>query len=159
LKLKKKIVKSKAAAWAKARPSQAIVDTWAWPGNFESLRPGQSRGFQAKPGRNSTKPNVQAREIEREIERWGSDAEALAERAQLSIRQFNPQQLEIYNAVTSAVREDRQLLAFVDGKGGRGKTVITFDPLAVFSYLLLPLLLQPRIMKAVELCTPCSRYA
>ena len=63
-------------------------------------------------------PVLQAREIEREIERWGSDPEALAERVQLSIHQFNPQQLEIYNAVTSAVCEDHQLLAFVDGKGG-----------------------------------------
>ena len=69
-------------------------------------------------------PVLQARKIEREIERWGSDPEALAERVQLSIHQFNPQQLEIYNAVTSAVCEDHQLLAFVDGKGGWGKTFV-----------------------------------
>ena len=69
-------------------------------------------------------PIIQGREIEREIERWGSDPEALAARAQFSVTRFNAEQLEIYNAVTSAVREDRQLLAFVDGKGGRGKTFV-----------------------------------
>ena len=69
-------------------------------------------------------PPDHGRELLRELERWGSNPDALATRARDAIRHFNPLQMEIYNVITSAVNDDRQILAFVDGKGGRGKTFI-----------------------------------
>ena len=64
------------------------------------------------------------REVEHEMERWNSDRPALAARANDAVRHLNAEQLQIYHAVTSAILEGRQLLAFVDGKGGRGKTFL-----------------------------------
>jgi hypothetical protein len=70
------------------------------------------------------RPLSRPREVERELERWGSDSLLLAARARHSESLFNNEQRQIYNAVITSVHEGRQLLAFVDGKGGRGKTFI-----------------------------------
>ena len=64
------------------------------------------------------------REVEHELERWNSNQPALAARADDAVHHLNAEQLLIYQAVTSAILEGRQLLAFVDGKGGRGKTFL-----------------------------------
>jgi hypothetical protein len=48
-------------AWAKPSQSQRSLMALAWPEDFESQsrpKPGQSHGFQAKPGRNNTKRNT-----------------------------------------------------------------------------------------------------
>jgi hypothetical protein len=68
--------------------------------------------------------HLYGREVEHELERWSSNREALAARANDAVHRFNKEQLEIYETVTSAIFEGQQLLAFVDGKGGRGKTYL-----------------------------------
>jgi hypothetical protein len=69
------ILTPQAAAQARPSQSQPSLTALAWPGDFKSqshLKPGQSRGFQAKPGRNNTNPGrfqagTQKRSFEEEL--------------------------------------------------------------------------------------------
>jgi ABC-type transporter Mla maintaining outer membrane lipid asymmetry ATPase subunit MlaF len=64
------------------------------------------------------------REVEHEMQHWNCNRDVLAACADDAVCHMNAEQLEIYHAVTSAIDKGRQVLAFVDGKGGCGKTFL-----------------------------------
>ena len=53
------------------------------------------------------------------------DVAELAARVEVTVPKFTQEQAEIYEKVQLAVREDEQLLAFIDARGGCGKTFMT----------------------------------
>jgi hypothetical protein len=69
-------------------------------------------------------PIVHSREVEHELLRWGSNPELLAERADQAVAILKPEQLQIYQYALSAVLQGSPLRLFVDGKAGRGKTML-----------------------------------
>jgi len=69
-------------------------------------------------------PVIPALESLQEIQRWGSDPNALIERAIQSFNTFNGGQKFIFQTVFNAVLQDQPLRLFIDGKAGTGKTTI-----------------------------------
>jgi hypothetical protein len=69
-------------------------------------------------------PVVHSREVEHELMRWGQNPEQLAIRADTAVAILKPGQLEIYNFALAAVLNSTPLCLFVDGKAGRGKTML-----------------------------------
>jgi hypothetical protein len=63
-------------------------------------------------------------EVTRELERWGSQPDKLAARADAAAARMNGEQRAIYEEILAAVTQGRPLYAFIDGKAGRGKTFL-----------------------------------
>ena len=63
-------------------------------------------------------------EIRHELERWGRDPIGLRNRAARAVALMTHKQHFIYDEIMSAVLNGESLLAFVDGKAGRGKTFL-----------------------------------
>ena len=63
-------------------------------------------------------------EVRHELERWGRDPIGLRDRVATAIALMTHEQHFIYHRIMSAVLEKQSLLAFVDGKAGRGKTFL-----------------------------------
>lgn len=59
-----------------------------------------------------------------EVQRWSSQAPQLLSIAQQALTQFNPEQLQIFETVWTAIQQSRPLCIFIDGKAGRGKTFL-----------------------------------
>lgn len=69
-------------------------------------------------------PRTYSREVLCELQRWNAHPEGLAARADAAERQLNLEQAAVFNEVMDAVRNDRPLCLFIDGKAGRGKTFL-----------------------------------
>jgi hypothetical protein len=69
-------------------------------------------------------PVIHTREVIHELARWGSNPELLAQRADNAESILKPEQRAIYDYALSAVINNAPLLLFVDGKAGRGKTML-----------------------------------
>lgn len=67
---------------------------------------------------------VRTGEVLHEMIKWGSNARMLDERAERARRQMTVEQAAIYDQVITAVHRGEQLMLFVDGKAGRGKTFL-----------------------------------
>src|ERR1700730_8146953 len=65
-------------------------------------------------------PTRQVSEVEHELLTWSSPSAELAS----ATASLNHEQRHINEVVTSAIMEKRPLLAFIDGKAGRGKTFL-----------------------------------
>ena len=59
------------------------------------------------------------------------DVEELAAKAESTVPKFTDEQRMIYERVQAAVQEKEQLLAFINARGGCGKTFLTNDILAM----------------------------
>jgi hypothetical protein len=69
-------------------------------------------------------PTCQSPEVEHELERWRPHAALLRDRASHAVEVLNHEQLHIYNHIMSGIINDNQLLSFIDGKAGCGKTFL-----------------------------------
>jgi hypothetical protein len=69
-------------------------------------------------------PIVHSREVEHELLRWGQNPDLLSQRADHAVAILKAGQLEIYNYALAAVMNAAPLCLFVDGKAGRGKTML-----------------------------------
>lgn len=71
-------------------------------------------------------PNVEAlsSEVVHELERWAPDADVLRTTVTDSVQRFTNEQQQTYEHITSSFENNRQLLAFLDGRAGRGKTFL-----------------------------------
>jgi len=69
-------------------------------------------------------PTSYTHEIENEIERWSENHGVLRARALQAINKLNEEQLQIYHVIMTAITQQKQLLAFIDGRAGRGKTFL-----------------------------------
>ncbi|EAU89145.1 helicase-like protein [Coprinopsis cinerea okayama7 len=63
-------------------------------------------------------------ELTNELRRWSGREEEMANRADEDVGRFNAEQRALYDAVLSAVMDQRPLRLFVDGKAGTGKTTV-----------------------------------
>ncbi|OBZ77825.1 ATP-dependent DNA helicase PIF1, partial [Grifola frondosa] len=63
-------------------------------------------------------------EVHHEVDCWASQLGSLQHRAWNATHQFNADQTEIFDHISSAIDAQRGLCAFVDGKAGRGKTFL-----------------------------------
>ena len=80
---------------------------------------GKSLSFYGLPD-----PITFSAEVEHELERWGRDHIGLRNRVATAIAIMTDEQHFIYNRIMSSVLEREPLLAFIDGKAGRGKTFL-----------------------------------
>lgn len=87
--------------------------------DFRLEEHGKSSHFYGLP-----QPRNFPEEVAHELRRWGSDRETLATRTEASIAAFNPEQRAIFDAVRQSVESGEPILAFIDGKAGRGKTFL-----------------------------------
>lgn len=71
-------------------------------------------------------PNVEApsSEVVHELERWAPDADLLRTSVTDSLNRFTDEQRSIYQHIMSSFQHNQQLLAFIDGRAGRGKTFL-----------------------------------
>lgn len=69
-------------------------------------------------------PIVHSREVEHELMRWGQNPDVLAQRADQAVSILKPEQLEIYEHALASIMNGEPLCLFVDGKAGRGKTML-----------------------------------
>ena len=69
-------------------------------------------------------PTCLSTEVEHELRHWRPLAAVLQARASHAIELLNTEQLEIYHHVMSSVVNNEQLLLFIDGKAGCGKTFL-----------------------------------
>lgn len=63
-------------------------------------------------------------EVRHELERWGRDPIGLRNRAATAVARMTHEQQFIYDQIMSSVLKKESLLAFIDGKAGRGKTFL-----------------------------------
>ena len=80
---------------------------------------GKSLSFYGLPD-----PIIFTTEVQHELERWGRDPIGLRNRAATAVATMTHEQQFIYNQIMSSVFRKESLLAFVDGKAGRGKTFL-----------------------------------
>ena len=69
-------------------------------------------------------PSLYAVEVHHELAHWNNLSPTLSQRALHSINQLNAEQRFIFDSIINAVALDQPLLAFIDGKAGRGKTFL-----------------------------------
>lgn len=69
-------------------------------------------------------PHFHRQETSLEIERWGSNVDALTTRATAAYRRFNAMQKQIFDTIWSAISSNSPLCLFINGKAGTGKTTI-----------------------------------
>jgi hypothetical protein len=69
-------------------------------------------------------PVIHTPEVIHELARWGSNRELLAERADRAVEILKPEQRAIYDHALNAILHNLPLCLFVDGKAGRGKTML-----------------------------------
>jgi PIF1-like helicase len=69
-------------------------------------------------------PISYGREVEHELARWNVNPTALATEADATYDIFNTEQRIIYDTIVGAISSGTGLVAFVDGKAGRGKTTV-----------------------------------
>jgi chromosomal replication initiation ATPase DnaA len=93
-------------------------------------------------------PTSYTGEVEHEILRWGADREELQRRANHAVDNFTNEQREIFFDIMSKVVRGEPIIAFVDGKAGRGKT-----------FLLNAMCDQIRAMGKIVLPTATSAFA
>jgi PIF1-like helicase len=93
-------------------------------------------------------PIARTAEVEHELERWSSNREELQVRVDEALTKFTEEQRNIYNDIMSTVLRGEPLLAFIDGKAGRGKT-----------FLLNTMCDQIRAMGNIVLPTATSAFA
>ena len=63
-------------------------------------------------------------EVQHELERWGHNPMNLCNRVATAIATMTHEQHFIYNRIMSSILAREPLLAFIDGKAGRGKTFL-----------------------------------
>ncbi|EKM52951.1 uncharacterized protein PHACADRAFT_98416, partial [Phanerochaete carnosa HHB-10118-sp] len=69
-------------------------------------------------------PTVYSAEVEHELERWHPQRDALRARAEHALGVLNAEQRLIFDRIVHAALTETPLLAFIDGKAGRGKTFL-----------------------------------
>ena len=80
---------------------------------------GKSLSFYGLP-----QPTTFSAEVLHELERWGRDPMGLGNRAHAARSHMTHEQHLIYEQIISCVLTEQPLIAFVDGKAGRGKTYL-----------------------------------
>lgn len=86
-------------------------------------------------------PTSYSMEVEHELARWTPQSALLAERAATARQSFNHEQEALFTTIVDAVINEKSLLAFVDGKAGRGKTYLVnaiCDHLRSLGHLVMP---------------------
>lgn len=69
-------------------------------------------------------PGAQSTEVLHDILRWGVQAALLSSRANTARHSMSQEQVSIFDRIVEAAINYQPLLAFVDGKAGRGKTYL-----------------------------------
>ena len=69
-------------------------------------------------------PWMHDNKVEWELHRWSSQSQALRQRVDIGLFQFNPKQLDIFLWVQYTILSNEPLLMFIDGKAGCGKTFL-----------------------------------
>ena len=69
-------------------------------------------------------PLTRDNEVEWELRRWSLQANVLEHQVNDGFSVFNPEQRDVFSRVQDAILSNKQLLMFVDGKAGRGKTFL-----------------------------------
>lgn len=86
-------------------------------------------------------PNCYSAEVEHELERWEPERDALQQRAAIAYTQLNHEQQHIFDTIVTATLHDEPMLAFIDGKAGRGKTFLIntiCDHLRSLNHIVIP---------------------
>lgn len=63
-------------------------------------------------------------EVEHELQRWNADIPRLRASAQTALSTMNSGQSQTFQTIITAILQQRGLLAFIDGRAGRGKTFV-----------------------------------
>ena len=69
-------------------------------------------------------PDFIQQETEAELQRWADHTHVLQQRAEDKYRSLNDQQCHVFDMVWNAIQTKSQLLLFLDGKAGVGKTTV-----------------------------------
>ncbi|GJE90163.1 ATP-dependent DNA helicase PIF1 [Phanerochaete sordida] len=69
-------------------------------------------------------PTMYSAEVEHELERWNAQRPEMGSRADDALGVLNPEQRAIFDVIVNAALTGTTLLAFIDGKAGRGKTFL-----------------------------------
>ena len=69
-------------------------------------------------------PNNYNDEVEHELLRWNSSVDHLRRISQLAYRKLNNSQRQLYDRIIYAIDDNQGLCQFIDGKAGRGKTIL-----------------------------------
>lgn len=69
-------------------------------------------------------PVIQSTEIRHELARWGCLTDSLTTRSADAQRLFNVEQRQIFATIMNAIDRNEPMLAFIDGRAGRGKTFL-----------------------------------